>query len=91
MEISEFMEKVQGAADENERYSHIAEIVPKCSSEALQMILQLLKNTVRLNCSVENILDIIHGDAFELYQQNKNIDAVLSKYLHVVSLYFYFN
>lgn len=79
-DVEDFLKKLAFATKEEEQTDLFQNIVPKCTSEDLKLIIRLIKHDLRINAGPKHILEALSKDAYTMYKNSRNLQEVVDKF-----------
>nr|XP_018909326.1 PREDICTED: DNA ligase 3 isoform X2 [Bemisia tabaci] len=80
-DVDNFLERLTMLTKEEDQMAHFKQIAVKCTSNDLKMVIRLIKGDLRINAGAKPILTAIHEDAYQAFQANQDIEAVVKEAL----------
>ncbi|CAB3374822.1 Hypothetical predicted protein [Cloeon dipterum] len=78
-EADKFLEELSEVRSEEEQTQIFKKIVKRCTSNDLQMVIRLIKHDLRINAGPKHILNGVHKDAYEAFQNSRDLKAVVGQ------------
>lgn len=80
MEVDEFLEELSNLTQEDRQVEHFETICKKCTEDDLRTIIRLIKHDLKMNCGARHVLDAIHSDAYQRFQQSRDLKIIIKEY-----------
>lgn len=80
MDIDEFLEELSNLTQEDGQVEHFEKICEKCTVSDLKTIIRLIKHDLKMNCGARHVLDALHPDAYQSFQQSRDLKIIIKEY-----------
>ena len=80
MDIDEFLEELSNLTLEDRQVEHFEKICKKCTADDLKTIIRLIKHDLKMNCGARHVLDSLHPDAYQSFQQSRDLKNIIKEY-----------
>lgn len=79
-DVDEFLEELSNVTQEDNQVEHFEKICKLCTAEDLRTIIRLIKHDLKMNCGARHVLDALHPDAYQSFQQSRDLKNIIKEY-----------
>lgn len=78
-EVDNFLNKLSTLKKEEEQIIHFKNIIPYCTKDDLEIIINLIKHDLKINAGAKFILNGLYKDGYKLYQHSHDLLNVINR------------